>query len=181
MPYSFTHAVSDSIPTFTLPDLNIDSVISVDISMEDSITPRFAFPYFTELNIFNSGVVDIFEGGSELWRIRILSAGAYSLGFIFDLFYLEAGSELFLYNDSHSIIRGAYSFENNKIDSLFSIFPVSGDACTLELYLPNGVVSQLFELSVITHDFKNQYGIIREYGDSGECQVNVNCQGNKEW
>ena len=188
-PYSIQNNLDDSsVPTFTLPTLNIDSLITADESNNvDELPPRFAFPYQTELNLSNSGLLETFEDGNQLWRLRIHSPGAYSLGLIFSHYYLTDGSELYLYNEDKTKIRGAYTSDNNKIAGVFSTFPFPGETAILELFLPEGVGEQQLEISVISHDFVDMFDRDREcdpgflgfgFECSAECQVNVNCDND---
>ncbi len=181
LPFSMRNSYPfGDIPTYTLPELNIDSLLQADAG-NDTLPPRFAYPFHTDLNLTNSGITEYPDEGGQIWRLRVSSLNAFSIGFIFDEFYLPPGSELYLYNEDRTVIRGAFTALNNKNSRVFSIFPFPGNSCILELYIPDNAGDVEFRISVVTHDYRNRFGYDRDYGDSADCNVNVNCPGYEDW
>ncbi len=74
-------------------------------------------------------------------------------------------------------IIGSFTNYNNKINGLFSTTPVKGEEIIVELYLPSIESEVFFTISQIAHDYKGIY----DYGQSEECNNNVNCPEWSEW
>ena len=82
-PYSFSHSVAKSVDIKRMPQINVNSLLE-----EDKITPkdlpyRFGYGFDVNYNLENSGSWLQLEDGSRLWRIHIISEGAYSINLIY--------------------------------------------------------------------------------------------------
>ena len=101
-PKSFLSNQTFNPQEITLPQIDRTLLLEEDrIEMQSSeIKPyRFAKPIPVELNMNNSGTWTILEDGSTVWQLKIKSNGAYSLNFIYDIFYLPPGAEFFLFSE----------------------------------------------------------------------------------
>jgi hypothetical protein len=157
------------------------------IEKNDVIPWQIAEPLPVSLNLKNSGQWETFADGSRLWRLRIQSPDAEALWFIYDRWWLPKDARLFIYNDDQSEVIGAFTSDNNfPLDSSNVTSPVLGDALTLEYYLPPDAPVE-GELSIMTvlHGFR---GFDRKptdpldaYGESGPCQVDINCPDGADW
>lgn len=83
------------------------------------------------VSISPSGIGEIFtnDQGTRIWRMKIKSNGAYSLGFKLERFRIPQGGKLFFYNE-YGAIHGAYTEENNNPDMQLQISPIEGDEVT---------------------------------------------------
>ncbi len=177
-PYGISQGLNRSaIPVATMPVVNVDSLI-----MEDALAPietpmRFAYAHPTQLNLNNSGLWEDLDNGDRLWRIKIRSAGAYSISLVYSNYQLPAGAKLFIYNDTETHTIGAFTDYNNKPNGEFSTQPVQGESIIIELYMPPGITGELLEIAFVVHDYRN----IFDYGDSESCNNNVNCPEWSDW
>jgi len=140
---------------------------------------QFAYGFVTNINIKKESVVDTLKNGL-LYRISIISEGAKSLNIIFDKYNLPRGAKLFLYGKNYKSIKGVFTSENNKLNKKLAIEPVSGEQITIEYFEPHNS-SNLNNLTVskVSHDI---YGIEDgDFGNSGACQVDVNCNEGSSW
>jgi hypothetical protein len=175
-------AEDEQEPPFALVDENDVSVPGVA-----PIAPRFAVAQDVALNPHNSGAWQTLPDGTRIWRLRIVSPGAYSLHLLYDQFRLPKHAELFLYDDHHDQVRGAFTSANNWKDGTNITGPVAGDAITLEYVIRGGSDPAQplardngeLEVSQVCHAYRNLFGphdrALDMYGDSGPCQVNINC------
>jgi hypothetical protein len=73
------------------------------LSINSSKPFRFAKSIPVSISFPSKGTISIVEKinskGDWRWRIKIRSAGALSLSFIFDRFWIPDGSELYVYNN----------------------------------------------------------------------------------
>ena len=60
---------------------------------------------------------------------------------------------------------------------------ISGDAITVEYFAPSYVISKpIISIENIYYGYRNisKYGL-KDFGDSGNCQVNINCSEGQNW
>ncbi|MFT7588870.1 MAG: lysyl endopeptidase [Limisphaerales bacterium] len=183
-PPSFeTKQLTANVPVISLPALNLDEVFKQDeLDEKNGLPPRFGVPIKTSYNLLNSGVWENHPDGGRVWKLRITAANALSINFCYDKYYLPEGAQLYIYNQSRRQVIGAFTSINNKAAGGMATGLVFGDDVTLELYEPAETVG-LSELSInqITHGYRyievalEADGVEESFGDSGSCQVNVNC------
>ena len=139
---------------------------------------RFAHAIPVCLDLSNSGFW-CEHGGYRVWQLTLYSPGAKSLNLIFDRFHVPEGARLFLFSPNRDDILGAFTSANHKPDGKLATAPVIGDRLVIQYEEP---VDADFpgDLSVkaVNHDFvgiKAAGNERRPLGESGYCQVNVNC------
>ncbi len=143
---------------------------------------KFAYPFNVDYSCEKNGEWFNLPGGGRLWRLRIRSEGAKSLNIIFKKFKVPEGGKLFVYSPDKRTVLGAFTSENNKPSGIFAVSPVPGDEIIVE-YRDDGNVAEepVLEIGSVNHDFLGVYGYINNdlkvgwFGDSGDCNVNVNC------
>lgn len=167
-----------------LPQGTIDSIIADDYSADRMLKSLlFAYAYDVSLKPSNSGQWYSSGTGYNVWKITIESEDAQSLNLILDNFKLPENTRLFVYNEEENHYLGAFTFANNKSSGKFAVAPVAGDKITVQYEVPEemGMPSD-FEIVKVNHDF---LGVLKRYrrpkGESGDCNVNVNCELGKRW
>ena len=171
------------IPVVELNKINVEALLKEDASdsKAEGIPYRFGIDISTGYNLTNSGSWYVLSNGDRIWRLSIKSEGAFSLNFIMKNFYLPAGAQLFLFNKAGRVL-GAFTKLNNTPEREFSTSPLSGDKVTFELFEPQNVIGQSsFEISYVIHAYRNLFGIAKDYGESGSCNINVNCPQGAHW
>jgi lysyl endopeptidase len=179
-------------PTVTMPPVD-NAALTVQAKTDEETAHRgesdipfqFAYPLEVALRLDNSGLWTQLPDGGRLWRLRISSPSARSLHLVYDRWYLPQHCRLFLYNDDHSIVRGAFTSANNWQDSTNVTAPISGAAVTLE-YAVGPAAPSMGELSIreVFHAFRplpDGKARLDSYGDSGPCNVNVGCPQGSSW
>lgn len=146
---------------------------------------KFAYSFDVNYSCEKNGEWFSLPDGGRLWRMRIRSEGAMSLNIIFKKFKLPVGGKLFVYSPDRSTVLGSFTAKNNKPSGIFAVAPVPGDEIILE-YSDDGSVAEepVLEIGSVNHDFLGVYGYISNdlktgwFGDSGDCNVNVNCSND---
>ena len=185
-PYSFNHqGLKASIDFRIIPEIDIEELMSEDAMEEkDSDIPwRFGKDVAVHFNLNNSGTWESLPNGDRIWRLEIISYGAYSLNLIYNKFYMPKGAKLFLYNNEKSQTIGSFTSENHKPDGGFATIPVIGESCILEYYEPVEYFGEgVIEINYIIHAYKDFYAVFNKgFGSSGACNVNVNCPEGEGW
>ncbi|MFO7791041.1 MAG: hypothetical protein R6V32_10775, partial [Bacteroidales bacterium] len=144
-----------------------------------------------DFNMQNAGTWDILDDGTKVWRLSITSEDAKALSLHYDEFYLPEGSELFLYNENKAQVAGAFTALNNPgSDRNFSTRIIQGETTTLEYIQPPHVseeaILDIYKVSYFYRGVSALVGYYKEgkptgFGDSGACNVNVNCPEGDNW
>ena len=189
-PVSFSlHQINWRVPAVTLPALDMATINKEDsIDNENGMPPRFGYPHKVNLNLENAGEWKVLPNGDRLWNLTITCPGAKSINLLYDKYWLPKGAKLFVYSKDKTRTIGAFTSKNNKgtKDELrgFATGLVYSDTVVVEYYVPNevaynGVVSIAYVVQGYRYINVNRNSV--EYGSSGSCQVNVNCQEGQEW
>ncbi len=173
---------SDTYPT-VLPAIPAEQKVIMSDNL-NRITPlEFAYSFKVNYSCDNDGEWFNLPNGGRLWRMRIKSEGALSLNVIFNKFKIPEGGRLFIYSPDRSTVLGAFTHQNNKSSGIFAVAPVPGDEIIIE-YLEEEAVAYEPELVIgsVNHDYLGIFGYLSGdtkssgwFGDSGDCNVNVNC------
>jgi len=183
-PPSFSLSLAAAPPSVTLPPVDAEAYLAEDAQAAKDEPLRIGAPVDVRFTLGQSGEWTELADGGRIWRLRIVSRGATSLGVLYDRWFLPEGAQLFLYNDDRSHLIGAFTSFNNWVDRTNITQPVMGDAVTIEYYEPADArgMSEL-SISTIGHIYRDLYGsrFLDDYGDSGSCNNNVNCPEGADW
>jgi len=157
-----------------------------EIEEGEGLPFRFGAPFDVNYSLSNSGQWEDLPESGRVWRLRIVSEGAYSINLIYDDFKLPAGAELFVYSGDLKMVIGAFTEENNKQSGLFATAPVKGDDIVVEYFEPLEVKGRgSFTITRVVHSYKDIFGFSgskdKGYGGSGSCNNNVNCPVGVDW
>lgn len=180
-PESFhSKEISNVFQEISVSPPNVSQLLEEDLAEADKSNPhRFAISLPLNINLENSGTWENLEDGSRIWRVKIMAAEALALHLYFDKFYLSKGCELFLYDEDHEQIKGAFTYENNHESKLFATELVIGEHIIVDLYVPWYVQENpLISISEVAYAYRsvpfskrNEKG----FGSSDFCEINVNC------
>lgn len=124
-----------------------------------------------------SWTINQLENGANLYRLAIESKGALALGLYFEDVYIPKGAKMFVYDPDLEEFYGAYTSENNKASGFFNPELIKGDQIVLEYYEPQAVRGEgHMKLMQVLHAYRPPFvETEKDFGDSGDCEVNVNC------
>lgn len=174
------------------PALNIKAIQKEDENDErNGLPPRFGYPLDIDFNLTNSGSWKILPNGDRIWRLEIECINAVSINLLYDKFWLPSGAKFHLYSKNKSQIIGGFNSENNRgtkqNPSKFTTGLLFSQSIILELYEPLAVKNQsIISIDKVVHgyrkiDLKSMMTNEAGHGDSGHCQVNVNCSEGLNW
>lgn len=183
IPYSFSHG----LPPVTRDLLLVSAPDTARLHDEDARNPvpyRFAVNIPVNADFNNSGISEMMDDGTRVWRLTLKSPGALALTLYFDRFRLPAGGKLFVYNPIRTRLQGAFTAENNNSLSTFATSLITGDEITLEYNAPSYTELPELRISEVAHAYRGisfpdapQTG----FGASGKCQVNTACIEGIDW
>jgi len=186
-PRSFQQLSSWSlIDARVMAPVDVEAMLAQDdIEEQEGLPFRFGAPFDVNYGLQNSGEWQKLSDGSGIWRLRIVSEGAYSINLIYDNFYLPPGAKLYVYSEDREMTLGAFTDRNNKESGLFATAPVKGGDITVEYYEPSNVRGLgHFTITRVVHAYKDIFGFgnpDKAYGSSGSCNVNINCPEGADW
>ena len=173
-PYSFNNNLSRITPIFELPFVDSNALKTEDSKNIPGLPFRYGIRLPVDFSPETSGSWETLFDGTRIWKLQIISKGAYALNIGFDSFYLPKDSKLFIYNPDHSIIYGAYTEMNNNGEDIFATPLLKGEEIILEYSEPANV-SEKFKLHIeyVVHDYKDILNYSGERDRS--CGANVVC------
>ena len=177
-----------AVTTVTTPSVDVKALLAEDEVEEAQGFPfRFGAPFDVDYSLTNSGTWSDLADGGRIWRLRVSSPGAYSINLVYSRYRLPPGAELFVYDESHEMVLGAFTEHNNKDHGMFATAPVKGEVCIVEYYEPASVRgSGEITISRIVHGYKDIFGFggtkgAAGFGGSGPCNNNINCPEGAPW
>lgn len=174
--------LTGEVPTELLSEVDVEALKAEDLDT-GPFPLRYAATIDTDLGLSDSGLWEQVEAdGSLVWRLRISSPGAYSLGVTFTEYEIPVGGQVFLYDDDMRDVLGAFTEFNNNVNGGLGVAPIAGDAITIE-YVQQSWVTDAPKLTVgeVFHDYKDLYNVLQTGGDSagvsdGGCGlIGINC------
>lgn len=191
LPVSFTKSALSSpgkVVCITPPDM-------IKIHAEDAnndtipgILTRVAVAIPVKIDPESFGEWEPLPEGGLLWRLTLSIKDAQSLDLTFDEFWLPDQGKFYVYSPETKNTIGAITSEflrgskENPAD--FSTGIIYGDKLTLEYYQPSHVKGKpIIKVSNIYYGYRyvKKYSETKSFGDSGDCQVNVNCSEGQNW
>lgn len=156
---------------------------------------KFGLPVATDISFPESGTFVTEENGIRVWRAQVQITSAPAIGFYYDKFHLPEGVQMFLSNDNHNQVLGAYTITNNTEDGLFANEAVLGDVINIELNINPEVSLADIQLHINqalvyfrSYEYLNKYKTIGGTenkptdpdlfgleGSSSLCQINAIC------
>jgi hypothetical protein len=102
-----------------------------------------------------------------------------SINLTFNQYFLPQGADLFIVGKKNKI--GALTNSNNQSDQKLGTGLIGGEELLLEYFEPAGVKGLgKLEVGKATHGYKNPFSIF-EWGESDDCEMNVNCPDGAAW
>lgn len=145
------------LPTLRLPAFDQDSAL---IAMEQASTQlrtyMFAHALPAKVDIIQQGAKQEWSDGTQVWRYRVRSVGAKSLGFFFSTFDVPDGAHLYIYStlDSKNGI-GGFGVENNNALHHLPVQPIFADDVIIELQAPKGSTTPRLVLEEVYHGVRS--------------------------
>jgi hypothetical protein len=185
-PYSFgsdfraMNLAKMSLPTFVVPALDLPTLQREDAETVNA--DRFAAATSVSLQPSSHGLWQDLPTGEKMWRVQIdLQGQVTGMRLLFDKFRLPEGGRLFMYSLDHQILLGAFTAHNNKPHLSFATTLLKNKTIILEYLVPAGKAEEtLLHIHRIDQAYRTVGDMEKKgdkvgFGDSGSCNLNVNC------
>ena len=178
-----------TIPALRLPDIDRESLDAQDAVTDQYKEAPWRFGVEFEVNVDPSleGLWTI-EGNERVWRMRFDASDALGISFFFDEFRLPKGGHLFVWNAERTDFIGSFDHRNNKDWGTLAIGQTMGTSVIIEYREPLVVDFQAdLHIGKVVHSYRSIHRYAQSleergpYGNSGNCNINVNCPEGAPW
>jgi hypothetical protein len=158
------------------------------LKIEDSLTDnsgtapwRFGFNNNTNINISNSGTWINLPNGDRIWQLVVVCKNALTVNLTFSQTIIPTGNELYVYNPSKDFILGKFTASHLYNGELGTEL-VPGEMTIVEYFVPKGSSIGNVNICTVTHGYRTPTEfLLKAFGSSGACNVNVNCPEGAAW
>lgn len=161
-----------------IPEFKVDSVDKQKQLSEDQklhIDNRYGIVEPCSVVIKNAGIRTVIPGKGTIWQYKIKSANAVSLGIFFSKYRLPEGANVFIYNDSWTQLRGAFTSGNNKSGEMLQIAEFPGTNLTIEYFEP---FNAEFPGELVLGAVSQAYRYLQK---SDNERIGINCPAGNDW
>ena len=166
----------------TLPAVDAAALIAEDearMATGKAAPFRFGFNHETSIGMDAGSWIEL-PSGDRLWRLSLECPEAFSIGVVFNEYVVPQGALVFLYNEAGDQ-RGAFTAASGFGNKL-AVDHISGDRITIEYFEPAAVRDQgRLSIGRVTHAYRDVVKVQRDFGDSGDCNINVICPQGDDW
>ena len=181
-PLSFSTDTKKSIPRISMDKPDMEKIRRVD-----SINRTLYKPYRFAKNL-KSDIAFAKEAEWEktpkgwLGRLKIEAQDAKGLMLYYDRFRIPEGGKLFIYTEDKSQLLGAYTRQNNPPNGYFATEIVKDQSLIIEYNTTRpSLIKPRIHISEVGYAYRGVDFSVKGFGDSGDCEVNVNCSEGDEW
>lgn len=188
VPPSFSHmntlrSVSSvaSVPV----NLDVNRLIWEDEIVERNDGPaKIAEVLPVDIDIERTGNWITYPDSVKIWQQTIYAEGAKGLIISYKDFYIPEGAQLFIYNEDHSHILGAYTRSTHPQGGVFATEVISGEKVTLE-YVASAVSTEKPRIVIdevgYVYNTKTMLRYTPNINGSASCMININCSEGDNW
>ncbi|HET6556103.1 MAG TPA: hypothetical protein VFG54_02245, partial [Prolixibacteraceae bacterium] len=136
LPESFQVDLKEAtiIPSFLLDSVRVEKMLAQD--REFHIDNRYGVVQPCTINIKEKGVKTHIQGKGTIWRYKIESEEAISLGLYFTSYHLCPNAKVFIYDPSHLRLKGAFTHRNNNSIKQLPVADFAGKEMIIEYFEP---------------------------------------------
>ncbi|HKL02628.1 MAG TPA: trypsin-like peptidase domain-containing protein, partial [Cryomorphaceae bacterium] len=182
-PASWSTPGNADVEFYSLQSPDIKALEREDETLDQYPDIPFRYGAITEVDINSDqhGSWTTLANGDRVWQMAIESEGALSLNFLFDVYQVPEGGEVFVYNPERTQLLGSFTSENTSLINSLGVGILHGDKMIIEYIEPAEVSGAGYlHINKITHGYRPVLGAVaREkagpFGNSGACNIDVNC------
>ena len=181
--------LTDAAPLHSVAQLNMpfqdnDALLGAELDARAKklrYAPKFAVNLPVNVTPATHGTWESLPDGTNVWRLRVRSAGARSLNFGFTEFVMPAGGELWLSAPDGRERIGPFTPADNEAHEQLWTPVLYGEETVLIVQLPADKVDELrLRLTSVNHDFVGFGGRNADLR-SGSCNLDVICDEDDGW
>jgi PKD repeat protein len=132
--FQITTKASAIIPEKVLDVIDTGSLLAEEV--QRNIPDRYGVVQQLEIDIKKDGVKTSIPGRGTIWQYKIQSQQAYSLGIHFIKYLVPPEAKVFVYDETHSNIAGAFTSNNNNYANQLAIAEFKGENAIIEYFEP---------------------------------------------
>ncbi len=164
--------------------MDVDALLAEDAQNEAAGRKgpnRFGLEHQVAISTLEAGRWSVLDNGDRVWRVELHCPQAMGIGVIFTEYVIPEGGRVFLYNANGRTL-GGYTAQSNPGHTVLGVQPLVGTRVTIEYQEPAGAAGQgALTIGTVVHVYRPAPGMDRDFGDSGECNVNVICPEGDNW
>jgi hypothetical protein len=173
----------DAVAEWRSPHLDVPALLAEDdLNASDLDIPwRVGYPMAVDVSPSDSGTWEDLPGGGRLWRLNVVTEGALWTVLGFDVFQIQPGGRMSVYNALDGTVMGPYGSMDIRRHGELWFPPIAGGNLVVELYWPAELakVEPAIHLGTVSHGYK-PWGRIGEEssrvpGSAGSCNIDTTC------
>lgn len=185
LPHSKKISVYKSMDKHVFAQPDIDALRAEDEMIDKTGSGPWRFGYNNEvdLSLTNSGTWTTLPNGGKIWNIRLKCEDARTVNLTFRNLTIPEGNELYVYNVDKSFILGKFT-ENHLYQGQLGTELVPGEEAIVEYYIAPENLGKSVSLEIyrVTHGYRTADEFMEKaFGNSGNCNMNVNCPDGTAW
>ncbi len=143
------------VDVIEMPLVDVKSLLEQDQSSPKDMPPRFAVSINVNIGPHSYGRWEPVDNNGQVWRVRIISSGALSIGLGFTTYKMPEEGCLFIYSPSYNSIIGPYTNLDNEEHGQLWTPVIEGEEIVIELFVQKHSESQLqIVLGAVNHGYK---------------------------
>ncbi|HMQ47845.1 MAG TPA: proprotein convertase P-domain-containing protein [Saprospiraceae bacterium] len=168
----------DEVEQYLLPKQNNALLLEEEMARRaEGLAPHFAKAIELSISPSTHGNWEWTTDFGWVWRLRIRSAGAYSLNLGFSSYLMPSGGKLLLYDIAKEEVLGPFTPSDNEAHEQLWTPIINGEEIVLELQIPAGARPLLqLQLATVGHDFAGFHQTV-----VGNCHLDVICGSENGW
>ncbi len=109
--------------------------IDEDSTAEESKVYKYADVLSVNIGIADGNITSVSSG--KVWTLKINVPNASNIGFIFSQINLSPTAELYIFNESKTVLDSCIKISHFTYTTGVGVFPFTGNSITLYIYEPN--------------------------------------------
>ncbi len=162
------------IPQKELSAIDIKQLIANDAKA--GIDNRYAIREQVDVNVKDSALKTIIPGKGTIWRYEVKAENALGIGIDFSEFFVPEGARLYIYNESKTLVFGAFSKLNNKSRQSLTIASFPFNNAIIEYFEPENAK---FNGELVIGSIGKSYRSLDLTSSSN--LININCPEGADW
>ncbi|MBA4410609.1 MAG: hypothetical protein C0397_14455 [Odoribacter sp.] len=161
------------IPTLKLDSVHVEKMLEEDQKLK--IDNRYGVVQSCNINIKEAGIRTEIQGKGIIWQYKVESEDAYSLGIFFKKYHLPPKAKVFIYDSSKTLIRGAFTQNNNNPGNLLPVAEFQGKNMIIEYFEP---MSPEFSGELVLSAISQAYTDLKQLAGD---RIGINCEEGVDW
>ena len=156
----------------------IEQLLEDELKSEE-LPERVGVNLATQLSLIKDGEWSNIETGERICRLKIESPGATAISVYYSKFNIPNGAKLYIYNQDHTHLLGAYTSQTNPAGGEFVTEFVAGDNLIFE-YVASSSQTEVPQIDIerICYGYKN---LKVSTSELLSCMVDVVCSEGDLW